>query len=61
MKNVGKRHDVPEYDVSLRLRGKVAASLIAEALTRRHHPIELLADVIEAIARDDLWAAILDD
>lgn len=61
MKNIGKRRDGPEIEITLTLRGEVAAALINAALARRARPVDILADTLEAICRDQLFDAILDD
>lgn len=52
--------EAPVIDVALQLRGRNAASLIAEAKRRKRDPGELLSDIIEAVIADDLWKAVLE-
>jgi hypothetical protein len=60
MKNIGKRRNGPEIELALTLRGDVAAALINASMVRKVKPIDLLADVIEAVCADDLFAAVVD-
>jgi hypothetical protein len=52
--------DEPVTDISLQLRGKLSAALLAEAKRRKRDPADLLADVIEAVIADNLFAAVLE-
>lgn len=61
MKSIGGRIASPEITINIKLRGSCAISLINAALARRKKPVDVLADTIEAICRDDLFDAVMDD
>lgn len=61
MKNIGKRRDGPELEVELTMRGDIASALINAAMARKMRPIDLLADIIETVCKDDLFAAVVDE
>ena len=44
-----------------RLRGELAATLLKHAKARSKDPCELFADIVEAVLKEDLIDAILDD
>lgn len=50
-----------EIDIELTLKGPLAAVLIRHAGKRNRAPVELLADIIEAVLGDDIVDAVLDD
>jgi hypothetical protein len=60
MQNIGKRRDGPEIEIALILRGSVASALLNAALARKVKLIDLLADVIEAVCEENLFAAVVD-
>ncbi len=57
---VGPQTDGPKLMINLTLRGNAAAALINAAMARQQRPVDLLADAIEAICRDNLFAAVID-
>lgn len=51
----------PEIDIELTLRGPLAATLRLHAARRRRKPVDVLADILEAVLGDDIVDAVLDD
>lgn len=47
-------------DIALQLRGSTAARFEAEAKRRRRDPAELAAEILVAVAADNLFAAVLE-
>lgn len=50
----------PNIRLDIELSGALASRLIAEADRRSLRPIDVMADVIETVIKDDLFAAVLD-
>lgn len=48
-------------DFSGQLRGPLARKVAQEAERRNREPADLVADLLEKVIEDDLFAAILDD
>jgi hypothetical protein len=53
--------DRVEIDFDGKLRGALAARFAAEAEKRGISPADLAADIIEIVAKHNLFAAVLDD
>lgn len=49
-----------EIDIELMLRGPLAEKLIQRAAKVGKTPVDIMAEVIEAVIEDDLFAAVLD-
>lgn len=49
-----------ELSLEMSIRGPLAVTLLKAAEARNVKPIELLADIIEAVLNDDLVAAVID-
>jgi hypothetical protein len=50
-----------ELEITMTLRGPLAAALLSEARRRKRRPVDVLADVVETIIQDDLFAAVLEN
>lgn len=48
-------------DMELQLRGELSATLLKEAQSRGVKPIDLMADIINTVLRENLVKAVLDD
>lgn len=53
--------DGPEISLSLKVRGECAAAIINAGLARKRPPLDVLADAIEILCKDNLFDALLDD
>jgi hypothetical protein len=50
-----------EITVDMTLKGPLAATLLRHAKRRKVRPIDLMADIVEAVLGDDIVDAVLDD
>ncbi len=50
-----------ELEITMTLRGPLAAGLLTEAKKRKRRPIDVLADVVETVIKDDLFKAVLEN
>jgi hypothetical protein len=48
-------------EVHMILKNKFATRLLAEAKARDTSPVELLADILDAVLEDNLFVALLDN
>jgi hypothetical protein len=51
---------VLEITVEATLKNGLAERLIQEAAARSREPVDLLAEIVETVIKDDLFAAVLD-
>lgn len=54
-------HPNDQLEINLTLRNHLATRLFEEARRRGKRPVDLLADIIENVIADDLFAAVLED
>lgn len=53
--------DLLEIDITITLKNELADKIVREAAKRGRTPVDIMADVVEAVVNDDLWAAVLDN
>lgn len=55
------RYPPVEIDIELKLTGPQAVTLLKHANRRKRAPVEIMADIIDAVLGDDIVDAVLDD